>query len=254
MFARSLAYRTLPLVSRLVSPSVKCLQRGFATKFYDSPLFKSLQNEFEYSVDNEMGSIEKSLSKKIKQFEDLGWQLDTEEGNTEFSLMKPIADDEHVMVTMSADSQQDLTADEETGDVSSQPIEFRVVQNIGDNFDETATEKKDEENEEDEIPLPDLQMIFHCVNTPEDPLKVVHMDCTLPMDMETEDNMMYHGPPFKSLDDKVQQEVMKHLKDLGIDKNFTTLLREFALDKEFFEYINWLKKIVVDPETEENQK
>lgn len=30
-----------------------------------------------------------------------------------------------------------------------------------------------------------------------------------------------------------------------------SLVRDFAIDKEYMEYVNWLKKIVVDPETEE---
>ena len=30
-----------------------------------------------------------------------------------------------------------------------------------------------------------------------------------------------------------------------------SLVRDFAIDTEYMEYVNWLKKIVVDPETEE---
>ena len=42
-----------------------------------------------------------------------GWELDAQDGSCEITLMKPIAEDEHVMVTLRADTQEDMNYDEE---------------------------------------------------------------------------------------------------------------------------------------------
>ena len=42
---------------------------------------------------------------------------------------------------------------------------------------------------------------------------------------------------------------MNHLKDLGITESFSKLLRQFALDKEYSEYINFLRNVALEPET-----
>ena len=119
-----------------------------------------------------------------------------------------------------------------------------------------------------------LLSIFQCRNTPEKPLEVLHFDCTIPMELEFEEGTIYHGPPVKSLDETVQKEYMLLFFDgEPLDSSIMSviwvlmtnsypfvcyclfliksLVRDFAIDKEYMEYVNWLKKIVVDPETEE---
>ena len=44
---------------------------------------------------------------------------------------------------------------------------------------------------------------------------------------------------------------MDHLKDRGNTENFSKLLRQFALDKEYSEYINFLRNIAIEPEKDE---
>ena len=58
------------------------------------------------------------------------------------------------------------------------------------------------------------------------------------------------GPPYDEWDDSIKKSVVDHLKDLGITENFSKLLRQFALDKEYSEYINFLRNIAVVPEEE----
>ena len=252
MLARTVKLCSMPLLKRSVLPATQLVSRSFATKFYDSPLFRSFQKEFEYSLDNEVPDADKNLSNIAKQFRNLGWELDAQDGSCEITLMKPIAEDEHVMVTLRADTQEDMNYDEETGELANAPLEFRILQNVGDQVTEDAGEMKNEEEEDESgYPLPDLQLIFHCRNTPEKPLEVLHFDCTIPMELEFEEGTIYHGPPVKSLDETVQKELLHHVRDLGINDKFLSLLRDFAIDKEYMEYVNWLKKIVVDPETEE---
>lgn len=127
---------SMPLLKRSVLPATQLVSRSFATKFYDSPLFRSFQKEFEYSLDNEVPGTfsfsflfwfvldaDKNLSNIAKQFRNLyfliilsisrGWELDAQDGSCEITLMKPIAEDEHVMVTLRADTQEDMNYDEE---------------------------------------------------------------------------------------------------------------------------------------------
>lgn len=60
----------------------------------------------------------------------------------------------------------------------------------------------------------------------------------------------YPGPPYDEWDDSIKKSVVDHLKDLGITENFSKLLRQFALDKEYSEYINFLRNISVVPDEE----
>ena len=60
----------------------------------------------------------------------------------------------------------------------------------------------------------------------------------------------YPGPPYDEWDDSIKKSVVDHLKDLGITENFSKLLRQFALDTEYSEYINFLRNIAVVPEEE----
>ena len=77
----------MPLLKRSVLPATQLVSRSFATKFYDSPLFRSFQKEFEYSLDNEVPGTfsfsslfflfrfvldaDKNLSNIAKQFRNL---------------------------------------------------------------------------------------------------------------------------------------------------------------------------------------
>lgn len=60
----------------------------------------------------------------------------------------------------------------------------------------------------------------------------------------------YPGPPYDEWDDSIKKSVVDHLKDLGITENFSKLLRQLALDKEYSEYINFLRNISVVPDEE----
>lgn len=99
----------------------------------------------------------------------------------------------------------------------------------------------------------DLQMIFVCNSSPDTPLEVLHMDSAVGVESDganisvSEDR--YPGPPYDEWDDSIKKDVMNHLKDLGITENFSKLLRQFALDKEYSEYINFLRNVAIEPET-----
>lgn len=101
----------------------------------------------------------------------------------------------------------------------------------------------------------DLQMIFVCNSSPENPLEVLHMDSAVGVESDgmglavAEDR--YPGPPYDEWDDSIKKSVVDHLKDLGITENFSKLLRQFALDKEYSEYINFLRNIAIEPEKDE---
>lgn len=98
----------------------------------------------------------------------------------------------------------------------------------------------------------DLQMIFVCNSSPDKPLEVVHMDSAVGVESDGSDLMMgedrYPGPPYDEWDENIKKNVVDHLKDLGITENFAKLLRQFALDKEYSEYINFLRNVAIDPE------
>lgn len=99
----------------------------------------------------------------------------------------------------------------------------------------------------------DLQMIFVCNSSPDTPLEVLHMDSAVGVESDganisvSEDR--YPGPPYDEWDDSIKKDVVNHLKDLGITENFSKLLRQFALDKEYSEYINFLRNVAIEPET-----
>lgn len=58
----------------------------------------------------------------------------------------------------------------------------------------------------------------------------------------------YPGPPYDEWDESIKTSVLDHLRDLGINENFSKLLRQFALDKEYSEYINFLRNVAMVPE------
>ena len=62
------------------------------------------------------------------------------------------------------------------------------------------------------------------------------------------DDDRYPCPPYDEWDDTIKKSVVDHLRDLGITENFAKLLLQFALDKEYSEYINFLRNIAVVPE------
>lgn len=80
------------------------------------------------------------------------------------------------------------------------------------------------------------------------------MDSAVGVDSETDDPAVeeerYPGPPYDEWDDSIKESVVTHLKDLGITENFSKLLLQFALDKEYSEYINFLRNVAVVPEEE----
>lgn len=78
------------------------------------------------------------------------------------------------------------------------------------------------------------------------------MDSAVGVDSENDDPNIeeerYPGPPYDEWDDSIKRSVVDHLKDLGITENFSKLLLQFALDKEYSEYINFLRNVAVVPE------
>lgn len=80
------------------------------------------------------------------------------------------------------------------------------------------------------------------------------MDSAVGVESDGSDNDVgedrYPGPPYDEWDDSIKKSVVDHLKDLGITENFSKLLRQFALDKEYSEYINFLRNISVVPDEE----
>lgn len=80
------------------------------------------------------------------------------------------------------------------------------------------------------------------------------MDSAVGVDSESDDLSIeeerYPGPPYEEWDDSIKSSVLAHLKDLGITENFSKLLLQFALDKEYSEYINFLRNVAVVPEDE----
>ena len=131
-------------------------------------------------------------------------------------------------------------------------LEFKVFQNVGTHISESASK---DGNMEDSYGI-DLQMIFVCNSSPEKPLEVVHMDSAVGVESDASDPMMgedrYPGPPYDEWDDNIKKSVIDHLKDLGITENFAKLLRQFALDKEYSEYINFLRNVAIEPEQGES--
>ena len=99
----------------------------------------------------------------------------------------------------------------------------------------------------------DLQMIFVCNSSPDTPLEVLHMDSAVSVESDGSDLSIsedrYPGPPYDEWDDSIKKDVVNHLKDLGITDSFSKLLRQFALDKEYSEYINFLRNVALEPET-----
>lgn len=95
---------------------------------------------------------------------------------------------------------------------------------------------------------------MQCNSSRDKPLEVVHMDSAVGVDSETDDPSVeeerYPGPPYDEWDDSIKESVLMHLKDLGITENFSKLLLQFALDKEYSEYINFLRNVAVVPEEE----
>ena len=63
----------------------------------------------------------------------------------------------------------------------------------------------------------------------------------------------YPGPPYDEWDESIKSSVLDHLRDLGINENFSKLLRQFALDKEYSEYINFLRNIAIVPDEQQKQ-
>ena len=66
----------------------------------------------------------------------------------------------------------------------------------------------------------------------------------------TRETTQENGEPEESFGIDIKESVVTHLKDLGITENFSKLLLQFALDKEYSEYINFLRNVAVVPEEE----
>ena len=187
-----------------------------------------------------------SLEKLTKQFNKMGWEVANDTGSSVVSLSKQISDDEDVFVSFKADMQSDISVPEDK-ESSYAELEFKVFQNIGTHISESSDKTQGENYGID------LQMIFVCNSSPDTPLEVLHMDSAVSVESDgpglsiSEDR--YPGPPYDEWDDTIKKDVVNHLKDLGITESFSKLLRQFALDKEYSEYINFLRNVALEPET-----
>ena len=59
-----------------------------------------------------------------------------------------------------------------------------------------------------------------------------------------DDESLYRGPDFDSLDDTLQDALLDFLKVRGIGEDTSFFICSFARDKEEREYHNWLKKFI----------
>jgi hypothetical protein len=53
----------------------------------------------------------------------------------------------------------------------------------------------------------------------------------------------YQGPEFSVLDERVQQELIEFLAQLGIDDQLGSFIEVLSVDKDQRSYINWMKKV-----------
>ena len=53
----------------------------------------------------------------------------------------------------------------------------------------------------------------------------------------------YQGPEFRVLDDRLQQEFISLLSQLGISDDLGSLLEVISVDKDHKDYVNWLKTV-----------
>ncbi len=65
----------------------------------------------------------------------------------------------------------------------------------------------------------------------------------VPAGMEKNDNQLYSGPEFNSLDDRVTVAFRDYLKEYSVDEDLAYFISSFGREKEQKEYLNWLHKL-----------
>ena len=65
----------------------------------------------------------------------------------------------------------------------------------------------------------------------------------VPNGTAVDDDNLYGGPSFDTLDEEVQEAFIQYLEDRGIDEDMTYFILSYSKMKEQSEYMNWLENI-----------
>lgn len=71
----------------------------------------------------------------------------------------------------------------------------------------------------------------------------IHSVRYVPSGVDVDDDNLYGGPTFDTLDEQVQEAFIQYLEDRGVDEDMTYFILSYSKLKEQSEYMNWLENM-----------
>ncbi|XP_062006238.1 uncharacterized protein At2g39795, mitochondrial-like [Rosa rugosa] len=134
------------------------------------------------------------------------------------------------------------------GEIIKVAVDIPNVSSTEDNDDEEEKEKE-EENEDTGIPMVvsiskgNGQELEFGLTAFSDEICVDSLSMRQPEDSEGSKRIAYEGPNFSDLDESFQKALQKYLEVRGIKSSTTKFLQEYMRNKDFREYLMWLKNL-----------
>ncbi|PRQ43130.1 putative mitochondrial glycoprotein [Rosa chinensis] len=115
----------------------------------------------------------------------------------------------------------------------------------------SSTEDNDDEEENEDTGIPMVvsvskgneQELEFGLTAFSDEICVDSLSMRQPEDSEGSKRIAYEGPNFSDLDESFQKALQKYLEVRGIKSSITKFLQEYMRNKDFREYLMWLKNL-----------
>ncbi|KAJ6571030.1 regulatory protein suaprga1 [Mycena vulgaris] len=220
-----------PGVARTFSVSAPTLKSTPA----NAQLGTKLREELDYERKTAAESDTDPVPAMVADFQEAGlWTIEDTPGNDEVFLTRTFGD-ENIRVMFSISDMHNLDEEELEDDngepIEQPPTEFRVSLSITKEGVAGA-----------------LSADLYCAENALQPANVSFYKSAaiareLTIDADFKRRTLYVGPPFETLDSKLQEAFVEFLTERGIDDNLAAFVPEYAQWKEQREYVEWLESV-----------